>query len=77
MERVGLVMVWFVLVRRHKKTGSKEANIASPKTRQDTDIDDFFQPKLSHNSARANVITQFFVKDLRPYSVVENEGFWT
>ncbi|XP_029913137.1 zinc finger BED domain-containing protein 1-like [Myripristis murdjan] len=67
------------LVRRHGETGDEEASTASAKTRQDTDIQEFFQPKLSHNSARAMVITasiaRFIVKDLRPYSVVENEGF--
>ena len=47
------------LVRRHGETGDEEASTASTKTRQDkdTDLQDFFQPKLSHNSARAKVIT--------------------
>ncbi len=70
------------LVRRHGKTGDEEASTvskASTKTWQDTDIQDFFQPKFSHNSARAKVvtasITRFIVKVLRPYSVVQNEGF--
>lgn len=67
------------LVRRHGDTGD-EASTASTKTRQDTGIPDFFQPKLNHNSARAKVITasitRFIVKDMRPYSVVENGFFW-
>ncbi len=48
------------LVRLHGETGDEEVstvNTASTKTRQDTDIQDFFQPRLSHNSAGAKVVT--------------------
>ena len=62
------------LVRRHGETGEEEeASTAS--TKIPTGIQDLFQPKLTHNSAIAKVITRFIVKDMRPYSVVENDGF--
>ena len=41
-------------------------------------IKDFFQPHFSHNLARSKVsvsIARFIAKDLRPYSVVESDGF--
>ena len=40
---------------------------------------DFFQRQLSHNLARSKVImasvARFIAKDLRPYSVIESDGF--
>ena len=55
--------------------------LEQPRTRNDNNmtIKDFFQPQLNHNSARSKVITisiaRFIAKDLRPYSVVESDGF--
>ena len=79
------------LVRRHGENyaGNEEcvdANISNitasiSKNMQDNDmpIKDFFQPQLSHNSPRSKVITasvaRFIAKDLRPYNVVESDGF--
>ena len=37
---------------------------------------DFFQPQLSHSSARFKVtLAHFIAKDLQPYSAVESDGF--
>ena len=79
------------LVRRHGEnyTGDEElvdANVSNvtastSKNTQDNDIaiKDFFQPQLSHYSARSRVITAsialFLAKDLQPYSVVKSDGF--
>ena len=42
-------------------------------------LSQFFQQPLPRNSSRArdisNAILQFIVKDLHPFSTVENEGF--
>ena len=61
------------LVRRHGETARRRL------AQTLTEIQDLFQPKLTHNSARAKIITAsitwFVVKDKRPYSVVENDGF--
>lgn len=42
-------------------------------------IKHFFQPQFSHNLARSKVImasvARFIAKDLRPYSVIESDGF--
>jgi len=68
------------LKRRH------EIDLSSPTSTQpkascsksEESLSPFFQ-KLNHNSKRAQsvtaAITKFICKDLRPYSVVENEGF--
>lgn len=75
------------LLRRHGGTDagdeeSVDANVSqasASKNAQDKDtgFKNFFQ--LSHNSTRAKVITasiaRFIAKDLRPYSVVECDGF--
>lgn len=54
------------LAQRHGKTKTQTYKTSS-------------NQKTIHNSARAKVmtasVTRFIVKDLRPYSVVENEGF--
>ena len=79
------------LVRRHRENyaGNEEsvdANVSNvtastSKNMQDNNmaIKDFFQPQLSHNSARSKVITIsiacFIAKDFRLYSVGESDGF--
>lgn len=67
------------LVRHHPDLASEEktANVSTPGS-QPT-LDTVFKAKLPFASPRAASITKsiagFICKDLRPYSVVENEGF--
>ncbi|KAJ8380238.1 hypothetical protein SKAU_G00010160 [Synaphobranchus kaupii] len=62
------------LVRHHPDLASEEKTAGSQPT-----IDSVFKAKLPFASPRAASITKsiagFICKDLRPYSVVENEGF--
>ena len=66
-------------LRRHLPdlVGAKTANVAT--TRSQTTINTVFKAKLPFTSPRATGITKsiagFICKDLRPYSVVDNEGF--
>ena len=59
----------------------RNVTASTSKNTQDSDkvVQDFFQPQLNHNSARSRVITAsiacFIAKDLRPYIVVESDGF--
>nr|XP_008294940.1 PREDICTED: uncharacterized protein LOC103368370 [Stegastes partitus] len=75
------------LLRRHGDTSagdegcvdasSSKASVSKNAQDKSTGLKKFFQ--LSHNSARSKVITasitRFIAKDLRPYSVVESDGF--
>ena len=72
-------------LRRHhgviveEATGSSDGASTSSGQQNDPKIVRFFQPQLSHDSARSKAITasiaRFIAKDLRPYSVVESGGF--
>lgn len=62
-----------------RKHGIEESYLADEKQPLSPPMKNFFAPTLAHNSKRATSITSaiafFICKDMRPYSVVENEGF--
>ena len=62
-----------------KDSGSKKKKSMTPSSATPTPVRSPFQGKMSTNSARSKAITSkllhFIVKDLRPFSIVENEGF--
>ena len=70
--------------RHHASVAEPDASTASTSTNitpsENRNISQFLnQPQLSYSSARAKTITtlvaRFIAMDLRPYSVVENDGF--
>uniref|UniRef100_A0A8B9HG88 BED-type domain-containing protein n=1 Tax=Astyanax mexicanus TaxID=7994 RepID=A0A8B9HG88_ASTMX len=64
------------LKRRH---GIAEENVCNTRDTPASSLTTFFPEKLSHTSKRAvkitSAISYFICKDMRPYNVVENEGF--
>ncbi|KAK0141192.1 Zinc finger BED domain-containing protein 1 [Merluccius polli] len=65
------------LTRHHPDTQS--AKTSDPNPKKQTQLEQAFGFKLASNSPRAQKITEavatFICKDIRPYSVVENDGF--
>ena len=73
------MIIWRGSTRLYQlKPGSSTASKSYEYTTKPTDIKTFFTTVPAH-SQRAkditNSILQFIVKDLRPFSVVENQGF--
>lgn len=67
------------LKRKHGVDNVSLSTTPSKASTESPSLENYFSQKLSHNSKRAmnvtSAISYFICKDMRPYSVVENEGF--